>query len=348
MPTSPVTFYLPKLDDPASFEGIDPEADWAPFRSARGQSIPHTYVRLRQAGHDVQLSNRPPSGGIVVVFAGDMRRYRAARSAGGRPLVVCVQTDRRVPEVSLADVIVQHNGLREDGQRRFFIPNWPQPGLVPRDPEHGEGVRTVTYKGAVENLHPDFLTDRWERALAEHELIFVIDAPVDADDPQISGLGSGIRIGSPTNWHDYSTTDVVLAMRPPRRDRYQHKPAVKLVNAWRAGTPALLGPELAYRELRRSELDFLEVSSIEEARTALDQLRRDPGLYRDMVDNGHRRAADFSVASITERWETLLFETLADWRPKRLTQLLAPTTVPARRLVRGLHKRAMPVMGRRS
>ena len=341
MMDSTVTFYLPKLSDPARFDDIDPEEDWTPFRSARGQSIPHTYVRLRQAGNPVQISNRPPSGGIAVVFAGDMRRFGAARLRRDSTLVVCVQTDRRVPEVSRADVIVEHNGLREDGLRHVFIPNWPQPGMLPRDTNR-VGLQTVTYKGAAENLHPDFLTGQWARDLAQLGLTFVVDAPIERDDERLRGLGSAIEIGSSTNWHDYSRADVTLAVRPDARHRYRHKPAVKLVNAWRAGTPALLGPEPAYQELRRSDLDYIEVSSAEEAAEALARLRGDPALYRDMVENGRERAAAFSVASITERWQTLLFETLVEQSPPQLPKFFAAATVPARRLLRGVSKRVLP------
>jgi hypothetical protein len=339
MSTPPVTFYLPKLSDTSAFDHIDPDTDWSPFRSARGQSIPHTYVRLRQAGHDVTLSNRPPSTGVVVVFAGDMRRYQAARPRRGRPLVVCVQTDRRVPDVSLADVIVQHNGLREDGRRWFFIPNWPQPGLTLRDSSRGSTVESVAFKGAIDNLRAEFLSPAWDQALAHEGLTFVIDTAIEDDDPRLAMLGGHIRQGSVAGWTDYSSTDVVLAVRPARRDLYRHKPAVKLVNAWRAGVPALLGPELAYREIRRTDLDYIEVSSLTAAADSLSQLRREPDLYQEMVENGRLRARAFAVPAIVERWESLLFETLPAWRPRPLVHLMAPATVPPRRVLRSIGKR---------
>src|SRR5436309_1927650 len=81
---------------------------------------------------------------------------------------------------------------------------------------------------------------------------------------------------------------LVLAVRPEGRST--NKPASKLVNAWLAGVPALLGPEIAYRELRRSELDYCEVSSLAEAQAAVDRLLGDPGLYNAMVENGRARA----------------------------------------------------------
>jgi len=58
------------------------------------------------------------------------------------------------------------------------------------------------------------------------------------------------------DWPDFREADLILAVRPGDRRRATNKPASKLVNAWLAGVPALLGPEVAYRELRRSELEW--------------------------------------------------------------------------------------------
>ena len=91
-------------------------------------------------------------------------------------------------------------------------------------------------------------------------------------------------------WTDYSDVDLVLAVRPPI-GTYTDKPASKLYNAWRAGVPALLGPEPAFRELYTDPLDYVEVSTVEDALAAIDRLRAEPDLYRRMIDRGRRRGA---------------------------------------------------------
>ena len=73
-------------------------------------------------------------------------------------------------------------------------------------------------------------------------------------------------------WADYSDVDLVLAVRPPI-GTHTDKPASKLYNAWRAGVPALLGPEPAFRELYTDTLDYVEVSTVDEALAAIDRLR---------------------------------------------------------------------------
>lgn len=43
-------------------------------------------------------------------------------------------------------------------------------------------------------------------------------------------------------WHDYQHVDAVLAIRDCPPVVLATKPASKLINAWKAGVPALLGP----------------------------------------------------------------------------------------------------------
>jgi hypothetical protein len=126
-------------------------------------------------------------------------------------------------------------------------------------------------------------------------------------------------------------------VRPPERKLRRSKPATKLVNAWQAGVPALLGPEQAFQELRRSELDYLEVASVAEAREAVLQLRRDPGLYRAMVENGLRRGEEFAPEALVPRWAGLLFETipaLAERRSRLVRRLPLPARAAGRWLAR--------------
>ena len=117
------------------------------------------------------------------------------------------------------------------------------------------------------------------------------------------------------DWPDFREADLILAVRPGGRHRATNKPASKLVNAWLAGVPALLGPEVAYRDLRRSELDYFEVASVGEALAAVDRLLGDPDLYSAMVENGRARSVDFTAEAIVPRWGKLLFETIPALAP---------------------------------
>jgi len=154
-------------------------------------------------------------------------------------------------------------------------------------------------------MAPEFASIHWANALLEQGIEWKSDAVE-------WGGNSAVY---ETNWNDYSDTDVIVAMRKDLSNPYTKKPASKLINAWLAGVPAILGPEQAYRELRRSMLDYIEVAAAEEAAVALARLKSDPELYGAMVENGRRRAEEVMADECAKTWEALLFEII----PRQLT-----------------------------
>ena len=102
---------------------------------------------------------------------------------------------------------------------------------------------------------------------------------------------------------DYRTLDAVIAVRPFEPHLYFAKPASKLINAWRAGVPALVGPEFASREIRRTDDDFLEVADaggfpvhLQESLRLLERgaVRRDgAGRSDQRRDQGHQEQPGF-------------------------------------------------------
>lgn len=323
----PVAFYMPELDDVAGFEKHDPDRDWHEFGQAAFMTVGQSYIRLRDAGYPVRLVNRPPDKGIVVVFGPNIGQLLEDCRDHRRLLIVCLQADRRLPQILLADVIVRHNSHGTDGHRRVFMPNWVQGGLVKRDPSRGTRIHTIDYKGRTSELHPMFSSDTWEQFLHARGVDFVIDNVGELKTRYTFHRGA-------MRWNDYSDVDLVLAVRPDLDDPYLEKPAVKLINAWTAGVPALMGPEYAYRELRRSELDYVEVDSLDSACAAVDRLLAEPDHYQAMVENGLERARDYTVERNLERWERLLFDGLASWHPNRLVRTVRPLLRPARRTKR--------------
>lgn len=321
------TFFLAGEEDLEPLRRLDPERDWREFVRGERAWILQTWLRLARVGHPVALSSTLPEEGLVVFHAKHKRALlRFGRRLAG-VVLVGVRADHREPLV--ADFEVLQNGRFADGRRRFALPHWPQAGLVPRDPARGSGVATIAYKGFRGNLHPDFLGEAWRSFLADRGIAWAVDAVEFAGRETDDGALA---------WNDYSRIDLVLAVRPPRRGLYADKPATKLFNAWHAGVPALLGPEWALREVRRSPLDYLEVASADEAREAVDRLRADADLYRRMVEHGHARAAEVSFEATTRRWAELLFETLPrraeDPAVRRLRRLPPRLKVLAKRLHR--------------
>lgn len=289
----PITFLLDVGDeDIASWRALCPDRE--PQRLVLGEHywIAMTYARLRDAGADVRVDNRVPREGIVVFYAGDKHKVWAAVRRGSHALLVAVRSDRH--RVGFADVEVVQNASSACGRRSFHIPHWPQPGLVPRDPSRGTALRTVLFPGTPQNLHPGFSSREWLDAMAERSVGFRC---------------SSTESGGARAWHDCSDVDLVLAIRPGSGE-VANKPAWKLVNAWLAGTPAILGPECAYRELRRDALDYIEATDPATALAGIDRLRASPALYAGMVAHGRERGRAHADQAVTAAWLALADDVL--------------------------------------
>ena len=265
----------------------------------------------------------PPSSGVVVAHADFVERLLKEAEYPAHLTIVSARSDRR-PQL-LADVeIVQNASSAEDYQ--IFIPSWLQPGLITRDPSRGNTVEEIAYVGARKQLHADLASPEWVDTLRALGLRW---------DMRMITFASNDQLYTGHRWNDYSTTDVIVALRPPELWAARSKPAAKLQNAWAAGTPAVLSPERAYEELRRSKLDYLEARSGAEVADAVRMLRSNPSLYRAMVLNGEERAREYHRDRLVTRWIDALWEEV----PSRVDR-------PAQRLL--AHARRYRALARRA
>lgn len=304
---SPITFVLIDPEPSERLETLDPDRDWADFVRGERAWVLQTFLRLRARGLPVLLASRLPEQGIAV-FSAKQRRLLRGR-APGRTCALMVGIRQDVGEALIADFEVVQNRGQADGDRKVHIPSWPQPGLIPRDPARGTRIETIAYKGFTANLQPEFASAAWRAFLEAEGLRWRSDA-VAYQEPAGSSPGAGPETFASLAWNDYREVDLVLAVRPPDQRLHPRKPAAKLYNAWHAGVPALLGPEVAYRELRVSDLDYIEVSNRGEAEAAIRRLRADARRYQLMIDAGRRRAQEFTVGRIAGQWKELLLAVL--------------------------------------
>ncbi len=243
-------------------------------------------ARAPQYGFRVAATHRFPAGQPAIAHRDDLR----LGAAYWKSYVAAVRADR--PRVHLAPWQLVQNPLQAADQA-VLMPSWPQPGLRRRDPGR-EGVSVLGYFGRASSL-PGFFGD--PAFLAE-----------------LSRRGIAFRFDE-RDWRDYSGTDVCIGLRFEPEIGLATKPFVKLANAWLAEVPALLGPEPAYRALRRSPLDYIEVGSARDVLAALDRLREDPALHAAMVENGRRRGVDYSRDAVAARWcEFIAGRWLPAWR----------------------------------
>jgi hypothetical protein len=250
-----------------------------------------TYVYLKQKQLNVSISDRFISGEICVVSSLDL----GIKDRTFNSFIVGCRSDGFVP--ALCEIAVVQNKTCIQSETDIFIPHWPQPGLIPRRSERGSTIENIVFNGDEINLYESFRSAEFKQELEK--------------------LGVRLRINGkaknqPVMWHDYSTDDLVLAVRDLTEKDALVKPASKLVNAWLAGVPALLGPEPAFREQKRSNLDYIEVTTPQAVFDAVKLLKSRPELYQQTIANGLKRAEDFTAEKMVERWYKLLAGPVAE------------------------------------
>ena len=268
------------------------------FRSGIDVWIVQTYLHVRDAlaadGWTVRLSDRFVPGAICVAHWDELHRLRLVAP---RSYVVGVRADR--PPLLVADWVVRQNTLLPDDDGHVGIPNWPQPGIRPRDPARGDRVRRIGYFGRMA-MAPAFFG--CASFLSQLEALGLEFVPSEHD------------------WQNYRDIDVVVAFRTAPPSLLRHKPVTKVSNAWIAGVPAIVGPEPAYLQAKRDDLDMFVADDAEGVIGALTTLVRDPARYRAMRERAHERAVEFDVPAIRERWLGFLRDRVgpafADWRAR--------------------------------
>lgn len=255
----------------------------ARFVGGRNSWIAQGYLRLRKAlesrGHRVRLSDRPVPGTICFAHRDDVDRFRTRAHAS---FLVVVRADRA--PVFACDFAITQNGLSPREHERF-VPLWPQPGLCHRDADRPSRVRRIVYHGRTGTM------PSWFREL------------LHSGELASRGVRFDIRRAG---WEDYRDADLVLAAREDADVMLACKPASKVYNGWLAGVPVLAAPEPAYREQRRTRLDYLEVQDAGDVVEAVDRLNACPALYDAMVANGANRARAFGVEATRRRWLRLI------------------------------------------
>ncbi|RUT07184.1 hypothetical protein DSM106972_024450 [Dulcicalothrix desertica PCC 7102] len=280
----PVYFYIPQNDLPNN--EIPPDLDineidayLQPFGTSTIYSWTlQTYLRLRASGFPCKLTSVIPEEGILIASRGSLS-FRLKPTS--KLLIVCLLADGGFHAWTQLHV-VQNYRQSKITKDSYYIPHWPQPGLIPRSNTRGELFENVAYFGDVANLAPEFQSPLWLE--------------------EIQSLGLNWHVISPSRWNDYSDIDAIVAVRSFNKQDYIHKPATKLYNSWLAGVPAILGHESAYQSERKSELDYIEVTSPSEIISALKRLRDHKQLRQAIMENSRVRSQEINFTNLVVRW----------------------------------------------
>ncbi len=270
-----IYFYLPnykslKLDDPIWLSSQGGVVVWSAL----------VYYFLKKYGYkDIYLTDNVPKGNGILLF-----HPRFSKEVFQNPnlLYVCTLADAK-DKIKKADFHIVQNPILAD-KTSYYIPHFPQPGLIPRKKEN---IEIVSFKGEIQNLHPELQTYEFIKEINSFGMRFNIDTNKEL-------------------WRDYSNTDITLAVRRNRKSRWKHKPITKLVNAWIAKTPVIVGDEVGFDLVKKSNLDFIKATNKEEVIKAIKKLKNNPTLFEDMVANGIERAKEYSFENISYQWMDVL------------------------------------------
>ncbi|MGB3295160.1 MAG: hypothetical protein WBB01_19425 [Phormidesmis sp.] len=295
----PIFFFIPSSLWPDHLPN-SPDQNWAGYGLGLYTWTIQTCLRLRAAGIPCQLTQQLPDEGIVLCHS---NAFRAAEiTPAPKRLLVCLKAE--APFSAIAPLhIVQNPAEASVPAKRFFIPHWPQPQLMPRETSRGDRFETLAFFGHQASLAPELQSDRWQSALAERGLRAKVIANTNAWS-QYSGLDTG--------WNDYRDVDAVVAVRSFNRwqrrltSGFAYKPATKLYNAWLSGTIPILGAESAYRQTGQRGQDYVEMQSFQDLLNSLELLKAKVSWRRSLLAQGQIRAQDFTAESIVRQWQIFL------------------------------------------
>lgn len=288
--------YLPSEESRAEWENGIPRLEQSGKAATAQAWIYQTYLHLRASGMPVRLIHELPAEGLVMALAGNLppdlrlseRVFLAAITADGLP---CPQAQLQIS---------QNPAQRFWGAQTVFLPHWPQPGLIPRDPARNDRFETVAFFGDPQNLAPELR--------------------------QPAGNGLLWEVRSTDRWHDYSDVDCAVAIRSFDRRSYPAKPATKLYNAWLAGVPFIGGSDSAYAAEGTAGRDHLTAQSMPQLLDHLRRLKESPELRSQLVEQGSLRSRERNPEAITRLWRELLeqdlpqrahaWQVLSSWQKK--------------------------------
>ena len=305
-----INIYLPSDVDTSGFPD-DLYGSYPTTPDYRIESSWMFYLMLRSQGIGAQICNEFPDSGILLIHKAFAKRFVWKPNL----FVVSMQWDYKRDDRGQVHLVSNHFKTHSNSLGwmdrtsfsglQFFVQPPMHPSLIPRSASRGDQFENIAFLGAVTNLEPELCSDFFKEQIEALGMRFVV-------------------IDDPSKMTDYSEIDAVLAVRN-FGESIVHKPAQKLINAWRAGVPALLGHEVGYQELHDSDRDYIEIDSVDEVIQALEKLKDDVSFRNKMIRNGLEKSENYTAEAIEIRWGNLfrdrIFPACNEWlatpRPRR-------------------------------
>ena len=256
-------------------------------KSASAQAwLFQTWFEIRNKTEAILSTSLPEEGAIVTLSNFLHPTFRASN----KQCVAAVVADF-LPHPGAQIQILQNAAHARRLPGSVFVPHWPQPNLIPRDPDNGQRFENLAYFGDPQNLAPE---------LCSPDFLLQLRAR----------CGLELSFRGPDRWHDYSDVDAVLAVRDFSRAAHLHKPATKLYNAWLAGVPLVTGQDSACAAEGVAGQDHLRVDSPADLLEALEHLKNDPALRKKIAAAGQKKTATRNRDAVRQIWIDLLEQKL--------------------------------------
>lgn len=290
--------YLPNAERLASWTSGRIPAPLGAGKAATAQNwIYQTWAELRKTCQ-VELVTQLPNEGIIVTLSNLLdQEFRAGRGQ----FVAAVAADF-LPHPGAQVQLLQNASHARRLPGTIFIPHWPQPNLVPRDPARGTLVETAAFFGDPSNLAPEIAQDEFRRRL-------------------MSEAGVRLEIREAGQWHDFADVDFAIAIRDFSSARHLSKPATKLYNAWLAGVPLIGGSDSAFSAEGTPGVDHLIAGSPAELLQQIRDLKKNPAAWQGIADAGKARSTARSRDAVRKIWQNLCNSEMPSrfeaWKKKR-------------------------------
>lgn len=266
-----------------------------------------TFLHLKQAGIACETTNIIPKRGIIFAHRNALPYLFLPNKD---QLVICLQADKSPHPFVQASVVLTQAALylrwthmgpytnplvlwsrRRPYDNRFYIKHWPIPNLKPRSKDRGELVRNIAYFGVEHSLAPELRGEDWKLLLEKHGFSWIWK-----------------KGDSPSDWTDFSDIDAIVSVRSfeSTRHHWASKPPTKLFNSWLAGVIPIMGNEAAVQEVRKTDLDYLEVNSRNDILQNLNRLKNDPEFRESVLNAGQERGLETSIEAIKNDWILLI------------------------------------------
>lgn len=283
-----IYFYIPKEHWPEKLPS--PDEAWAGYKIGIYCWTLQTYNKLVGHSDRIKLVDTFPEEGIIIAHRGllpdDIRPSK-------KQYLVCIQADwSRHPfaKMHISQNLAQTKSEGVPKLDRMAMPGktvfthlWPQPGLLPRNPNRPSELNKLSYYGLEYNLAEELKSEDWKEFLKAYDIEWDV---VDDD----------------TKWCDYRETDGVLFVRDFQGKKHINKPATKLYNTWITNAVPFCAEESAYMDEIEQPNDAVVIKSYEDLKQKIIELKSNPDKFAALLRRSKALEHKVSDDSIRQEW----------------------------------------------